>query len=191
MVRKGVWRGCQRWFCKDCSRYFSGKKHLDPHLLYEEYLTGKQTLIQLSEHHCVSVSTIQRKLRSVHSTRMVSKEKDVVILMDASYWGLSFGVLAFKDAYRGKVLWRKFLDKKETIADYLEGVEWLREHKFKIHGIVCDGLRGLAQSLARYRVQYCQFHQVKTVDEYLTKNPLTDAGKQLQKIAHLLCHTDK
>ena len=111
--------------------------------------------------------------------------------MDATYWGRNFGVLLIVDAYRKRLLWRKFLDKKETIADYLEGVEWLREHKFNILGIVCDGLRGLAQALARYKVQYCQFHQFKTVDEYLTKNPQTDAGKELQKIAHLLCHTDK
>ena len=111
--------------------------------------------------------------------------------MDATYWGKSFGVLLIVDAYRKRLLWRKFLDKKETIADYLEGIEWLRDHKFKVLGIVCDGLWGLPQALARYRVQYCQFHQVKTVEEYLTKNPQTDAGKELQKIAHLLCHTDK
>ena len=59
--------------------------------------------------------------------------------MDATYWGKSFGVLLIVDAYRKRLLWRKFLDKKETIADYIEGIEWLREHKFKILGIVCDG----------------------------------------------------
>lgn len=111
--------------------------------------------------------------------------------MDATYWGNGFGVLLIVDAYRKRLLWRKFLDRKETVADYLEGIEWLREHRFVIHGIVCDGLWGLAQALTPYKVQYCQFHQVKIVDEYLTKNPQTQAGKELQKIAHLLCHTDK
>ena len=111
--------------------------------------------------------------------------------MDATYWGRDFGVLLIVDAYRKRLLWRKFLDKKETIADYLEGIEWLRENNFIIRGIVCDGLRGLAQSLSQYKVQYCQFHQVKTVVEYLTKNPQTEAGQELLKIAYLLCHTDK
>ena len=111
--------------------------------------------------------------------------------MDATYWGRNFGVLLIVDAYRKRLLWRKFLDKKETIADYLEGIEWLRENNFIIRGIVCDGLRGLAQSLSQYKVQYCQFHQVKTVVEYLTKNPQTEAGQELLKIAYLLCHTDK
>jgi hypothetical protein len=34
------------------------------------------------------------------------------------------------------VLWRKFIRKKETLADYVEGIEWLEANKFKIEGIV-------------------------------------------------------
>ena len=32
-------------------------------------------------------------------------------------------------------------------------------------------------------VQLCQFHQVKTVSRYLTRNPKTDAGKALWRLA--------
>ena len=167
------------------------RRSASPQSLYEEYVKGKQTLSEIAEKHGISVSTVQRRIRKVHSTRIVSKYKEVVILMDATYWGRNFGVLLIVDAYRKRLLWRKFLDKKETIADYLEGIEWLRENNFIIRGIVCDGLRGLAQSLSQYKVQYCQFHQVKTVVEYLTKNPQTEAGQELLKIAYLLCHTDK
>ena len=167
------------------------RRSTSPQSLYEEYVKGKQTLSEIAEKHGISVSTVQRRIRKVHSTRIVSKYKEVVILMDATYWGRNFGVLLIVDAYRKRLLWRKFLDKKETIADYLEGIEWLRENNFIIRGIVCDGLRGLAQSLSQYKVQYCQFHQVKTVVEYLTKNPQTEAGQELLKIAYLLCHTYK
>ena len=167
------------------------RRSTSPQSLYEEYVKGKQTLSEIAEKHGISVSTVQRRIRKVHSTRIVSKYKEVVILMDATYWGRNFGVLLIVDAYRKRLLWRKFLDKKETIADYLEGIEWLRENNFIICGIVCDGLRGLAQSLSKYKVQYCQFHQVKTAVEYLTKNPQTEAGQELLKIAYLLCHTDK
>ncbi|MEG2479683.1 MAG: hypothetical protein RSA50_05380, partial [Mucinivorans sp.] len=58
--------------------------------LYRDYLSGKQTLKQLSEKYSVSVSTVQRRLREVRSTRIISKDKDVVVLMDASYWGHHF-----------------------------------------------------------------------------------------------------
>lgn len=191
MVRKGIWRGSQRWFCKNCKHYFTGHREHDFHGLFEEYLSGKQTLVQLAQNHDVSVSTIQRRLRTIHSTRIISKDKDVVVLMDATYWGRDFGVVILYDCYRKKLLWRKFIHRKETVADYIEGIEWLEQHRFQIYGIVCDGLRGLTKSLARYKVQYCQFHQVKTVCGYLTQKPKTEAGKELRKIALLLCHTDK
>ena len=111
--------------------------------------------------------------------------------MDATYWGRNFGVLVFKDAWRKKILWRKFLRKKETIQDYIEGVEWLENAGFKISGVVCDGLKGLSKVLSRYNVQYCQFHQIKTVKFYLTSNPDLPASKELLSIALMLCHTDK
>ena len=191
MVRKGIWRGSQRWFCKKCKHYFTGHRERDFHSLFEEYLSGKQTLVQLAAKHSVSVSTIQRRLRTIHSTRIISKDKEVVVLMDTTYWGRDFGVVMLYDCYRKKLLWRKFINRKEVIADYLEGIAWLEKYHFKIYGIVCDGLKGLAKSLGRYKVQYCQFHQVKTVCSYLTQKPKTEAGKELRKIALLLCHTDK
>ena len=191
MVRKGIRRGSQRWFCKNCKHYFTGHREQDFHGLFQEYLSGKQTLVQLAEKHSVSVSTIQRRLRTIHSTRLISKDKDVVVLMDTTYWGRDFGVVMLYDGYRKKLLWRKFIHRKEVVADYLEGIEWLEQHHFKIYGIVCDGLNGLIKSLTRYKVQYCHFHQVKTVCSYLTRRPKTEGGKQLRKIALLLCHTDK
>lgn len=191
MVRKGVWRGSQRWFCKKCKHYFTGHRERDFHGLFEEYLSGKQTLQQLAEKHSVSVSTIQRRLRTIHSTRIISKDKDVVVLLDTTYWGRDFGVVMLYDCYRKKLLWRKFIHRKEVIADYVEGIEWLEEHHFRIYGVVCDGLRGLAKTLMRYKVQYCQFHPVKTVCSYLTRKPKTEAGKELRAISLMLCHTDK
>ena len=111
--------------------------------------------------------------------------------MDTTYWGRNFGVVIMKDSYTGKILWRKFIFRKETLADYKEGVEWLVENGFHIEGIVCDGLRGMFQLFSRYRVQMCQFHQVSIVKRYLTQNPELEASKELLQIIRLLCHTDK
>ena len=111
--------------------------------------------------------------------------------MDATYWGRKFGVLVFKDAIRNKILWRKFLSKKETLNDYAEGVKWLEDNGFKVYGFVCDGLKGLAKALSKYRVQYCQFHQIKTVKFYLTSNPELQASKELLHITLQLSVTDK
>ena len=75
-----------------------------------------------------------------------SKYKDAVVNMDTAYWGRGFGLMVIKDAFRNKILWYKFV-RNETIADYMEGIAWLRGHSFRTYGIVCDGIRGLFPAL--------------------------------------------
>ena len=84
-------------------------------------------------------------MRHIHT---ISKDKDVVILMDTTYWGRSSGLMVIKDALRGKILWHKHVQ-HETIALYMEGIRWLEENGFKIWGIVCDGLKGLLNTLSK------------------------------------------
>jgi hypothetical protein len=166
------------------------KKQIDHQRLWSDYIFGKQTLTQLSPKYEISVSSVQRHLKKARSTRIISVDKQVVLLVDATYWGRSFGVVVFKDALRKKILWRKFV-RYETLADYKEGINWLESHEFKIEGIVCDGMRGLFQMLSQYRVQMCQYHQVKIVRRYLTGHPELAASKELLSIVKLLAHTDK
>jgi len=160
-------------------------------LLYNDYVFGKQTLKQLSQKYKISVSTVQRNLSLVRSTRMISSSKRVIILMDTTCWGRKFGVVVMKDSRTGKILWRKFIFRKETLSDYCEGVDWLLANNFKIEGIVCDGLRGMFQMFSCYRLQMCQFHQVSIVKRYLTQSPELEASVELLNIVKQLCRTDK
>ena len=66
--------------------------------------------------------------------------------MDATYWGRRFGIVIMKDHISGRVLWYKFIDKKETIADYREGISYLELHGYNVLGIVSDGLKGFGKS---------------------------------------------
>jgi hypothetical protein len=111
--------------------------------------------------------------------------------MDATYWGRSFGVVVFKDFKTKKILWHKYIRKKETLSDYQEGVEWLKVHGFRIEGIVCDGLRGMFSPFWSCPVQMCQFHQISIVRRYLTKAPELIASKELLSIVKMMTHTDK
>jgi hypothetical protein len=113
-----------------------------------------------------------------------------VVLIDTTYWGRNFGVVVFKDWHTKRVIWRKFV-RYETLADYQEGIEWLESHSFKIQGVVCDGLRGMFQLLSPYRVQMCQYHQLRIVQRYLTRKPELPASIELLELANLLAKTDK
>lgn len=145
----------------------------------------KFTLLELSEKYGKSVSTMQRMLKCMRHKYVISKHKEVVILIDTTYWGRGFGLMVIKDALRNKILWHKYVQ-NETISDYLEGITWLRAYEFKIYGIVCDGLSGLCKALFQYRVQMCQVHQQRIVRTYLTSRPDLDASKELLSISKQL-----
>lgn len=190
MVRNGVRGRKQLYKCKSCGRQHLGGKRRDKSRVITDYIEGKQTFAQLSVRYGVSCRTIARDIEGMRYVRKISKYKQVVIQMDTTYWGRGFGLLVIKDALRKRVLWHKYVT-HETIASYMEGVEWLKGNGFRIYGIVIDGLRGLAQALHPYPVQLCQFHQVLTVRRYLTKEPEVTASRELLELVNGITMMDK
>ncbi len=190
MVKNGRKRGSQTYKCHTCGRTFVGGRRIDDGRLLSDYIEGKQTLSRLAERYGVCVKTVWSHLKSMRHVRVVSKHKDVVVNMDTTYWGRGFGLMVIKDSFRNRIIWYKFV-RHETIAGYMEGIGWLEANGFIIHGVVCDGLRGLFRELWRYKVQMCQFHQMMIVRRYLTQNPDAMASRELLRISRELVHTDK
>ena len=122
--------------------------------------------------------------------RVISRYKDVVIQMDTTYWGRNYGLMVIKDALRGKILWHKYV-RHETVAGYVQGVEWLEQHVFHHPRYSVDGLRGLFKALSRYRVQMCQVHQQSVVRTYLTGNPELEASRGLLELFNRLTSCTK
>ena len=75
--------------------------------------------------------------------------------------------------------------KYETNALYAAALNELREKGVEIQSIVCDGRKGLLQMFPEIPAQLCQFHQVKTVSRYLTRNPKTALESAVEVDAHL------
>jgi hypothetical protein len=110
--------------------------------------------------------------------------------MDTTYFGRGFGVMVFKDGLSGQILFKQYV-KTETNSLYQKGIEEIARRGIKIQSIICDGRRGLFQLFDGIPTQYCNFHQVKTVRNYLTKKPKMQASKELWALTLLLVHTDK
>lgn len=176
--------------CKDCRRQFLGGIRRDKSQVIIDYVEGKQTLGQLALKYGVNERTIRRDLEGMRYVQKISKFKQVTIQMDTTYWGRRFGLMAIRDALRGKVLWRKYVT-HETIADYMEGIHWLEKNHFKIYGVVIDGMKGLARALYPYPVQLCQFHQMLIIRRYITQNPDIEASKVLLDLANNITKMDK
>lgn len=144
----------------------------------------------MAERHGCSERTVRRKLDRVTVEASVPEPRDVVLLMDTTYWKRGCGVMLFKDGITNEnLLW--YHVRSETNSLYREGVAELMSMGFVIRGIVCDGRRGLIQSFGDIPVQMCQFHQVAIVRKYLTKNPKLPAAVELKAIAGIMKETDR
>ena len=168
---------------------FSGGIRRDKSQVITDYVEGKQTINQLAAKYGVSSKTISRDLKGMRYVQKISKDKEVTIQMDTTYWGRNFGLMVIKDALRKKILWRKYVT-HETIADYVEGVRWLKSKGFRIYGAVIDGMRGLAQAFS-FPVQLCQFHQMLMVRRYLTQEPELNALRELLELVNNITNMDK
>jgi len=146
--------------------------------------------LQLANRYKCSVKTIQRKLDKIKITQQEKLPREVIVLMDTTYWGRNFGVMLFKDSITKENL-LKFYVKTETNAKYMEGIEVLKQQGFVINAIVCDGRKGLIQSFGNTPVQMCQFHQASIIRRYLTKKPKLRAAQELLFVVDLMKQTDK
>lgn len=176
--------------CKDCGKQFIGGKRRNKSQVITDYIEGKQTLRQLALRYDVSERTIRRDLTGMRFVHSISKHKDVTVQLDTTYWGRHFGLMVIKDALRNKILWHKYV-RNETIAQYIEGISWLKSQGFKIYGAVIDGMRGLAQALYPIPVQMCQFHQILIIRRYLTQEPDLEASVQLLDLVKSITRMDK
>jgi hypothetical protein len=81
-----------------CGRYFTSGFYVSSSQIWEEYTTGKQTYKQLSEKYKCSTKTIQRRIDSHRIKKSTQNPREVIVLMDTTYWGRNFGAMLFKDA---------------------------------------------------------------------------------------------
>lgn len=68
--------------------------------------------------------------------------------------------------------------------------------KYKIQSFTIDGRKGVIDLLNRrcnkqIPIQLCQFHQVKTIITYTTKNPKTECGRELKELVLSISKIDE
>ena len=102
--------------------------------------------------------------------------------MDTTYFGRDFGVMVLMDSISEQALFVGEV-KHESNALYSAALNALQKKGIEIQSIVCDGRKQLLQLFPDIPTQLCQFHQVKTIGRYLTRNPKTAAGKALWRLA--------
>ena len=188
--KNGKQNGKQRYKCNDCGRRFDGGERLNPAKLWRLYSERKQTKTELAERFKCSHSTIARYLKKHIKNNKFSTPQSVILIMDTTYFGRKYGVMALFDARTKQTL---SVDEViyETNALYFEAVNKLKEKGVEIQSITCDLRQGLADLFPNIPVQLCQFHQIKNIRKYLTNNPKTIAEIALKAITLTLTKTNR
>ena len=152
--------------------------------LFKAYVWRRQSIQQLAEQESRSHVWIKQQLDAAVSIARVILPQPTVIAADMTFWGRGYGVIVFRaPGLKENLWWKEALF--ETPWVYQEGLMHLLAEGWIITAAVIDGKPGIAGVFARHGipVQYCQFHQVKTVTKYLTRKPKTEAARELRAIA--------
>lgn len=175
--------------CHVCGKQFRGGIRLNSKVLWQEYLQNKQTYKEIGIRYGVSESTVKRKIRKIGDEWYpIIPGKEGFLLLDTTYFGRNWGVLAAMDAQTGDILYRKYVH-HERVSDYTQCVSTIEEQGFVVKGMVIDGMKGLFQEFSKYQVQMCQYHQCAILRRYLTRTPKLEAGKELLTLSKKLCES--
>ncbi len=117
----------------------------------------------------------------------------VIIVADATFFGKrkdKMGTLVFKDVINNKIVATKYIQ-SETVDDYKQLFEFVKEKGFEVIGVILDGKRGLNKAFKDIPIQLCHFHQIAIVKRYLTNNPRLEASIDLLQITKKLPNIKK
>lgn len=190
MVKNGRRNGRQRYRCGDCGVQEQSAPRPDRlrKKLWSEHVEGKQTIIQLAKTYGRSDEWVRKEIELHKLPPQLHHPRPVVLAMDATFWGRKWGVLVARDPHKNENLHVHKLT-QETPEGYRTARIELEQLGYTLRGIVLDGKRGVREIFRDIPVQYCQFHQMKTVTKYLTRKPKTDAGWELRAITLTLSRT--
>lgn len=198
VIRHGVWHGRQRYLCKDCGCCWQNSTRPERFVsrLWKEYAFERRTVAQLMEQYGHGRKWVETRLNAHEAGDIPMRSRPVTIIMDVTYFG-SWGVLVALDPYATAdrdeypVVYYRFIESTEKTADYETCVDELQTQCFTIQAAVIDGRRGVREMLERkgIPVQQCQFHQLQTITQCLTRNPKLAPNQELRDIARSLTKT--
>ncbi len=105
----------------------------------------------------------------------------ITAIADVTFWTREYGVSVVRDAeLKQNLCWLE--TKTETASIYQEAKTALQDLGFTFDAIVLDGRRGIKAVFKGIPIQHCQFHQIKTINTYLTRRPKLEAAIELRFI---------
>lgn len=198
--KNGKKRGKQSYYCHDCQLSWTNKCRPSRKLnkLWEQYAFDGRTVKNLAKEYGLSTGGINAQLKQYVPSRILQKPRTVAAIMDVTYfdgWGMLVVIDPYADTAGGEntVLYWAIVEGTERTLDYEVATDTIEAMGYSIIAVTIDGRRGVRTMLeARgIPVQHCQFHQLMTITQCLTKHPRLPQNIELRAIALTLSRTDE
>lgn len=179
--------GVTRYRCTSCGTSTSSARRPKRQLktLWHTFVRNKQTKEQLAEETGRTARTITAHLDSVELPKKVHHPRPIVAVLDATYFGRSYGVLVARDPNAHENLHVHEIT-SETKAEYQRVRDDLEERGYTLLAIVLDGRRGIPSVFKGILVQICHFHQWQIVKKKLTTRPKLESHRALLAIGRMI-----
>lgn len=198
--KHGIQSGRQRYYCHNCKISWSSKSRPGRKLkiLWEQYAFDGRTVNSLAKEYKKSTGCIRSQLNTYTPPRITQKPRTVAVIMNVTYFG-DQGLLVVIDPYantesgENTVLYYAVVDGTELTIDYEVATDTIEAMGYSIIAVTIDGRRGVRNMLEAHGipVQHCQFHQLMTITQCLTKKPRLPQNIELRAIALTLTRTDE
>jgi len=198
--KHGLSRGKQRYQCQGCEATWMGttRPQRFRNKLWRQYAFEGRTVLWLASHYAKSKGFINKQLDAYEAYDAIPRTRKLSVIMDTTYFG-SWGMLLVIDPYAnaGKaenlVLYWTTIAGTERTMDYEVAADTLEAMGYTVQAAVIDGRRGVRQMLEAkgIAVQQCQFHQLQTITQCLTRRPKLVQNQELRTIALTLTRTTK
>lgn len=183
----------QRFKCKNCGQLFTWRneqKSKEKQIVwFKQWVLQHQTLEFVSNLSGLSERTLQNLfyeyLERTPQHNVVNRER-VHLLVDGTYFSKDICLVVYRDNDIKQTMLYRITD-DELTDEMIEDFRNLITVGFSIESITCDGHRSILKSIKKVFkkniiVQRCVVHVERQCRTWLTKNPKSDAGKELLKI---------
>lgn len=198
--KRGVRNGKQRYQCQECLTCWTSLSRPErlQARIWQDYAFECRTVAQLQQIHHKGRRFIKSAVADYQPPIEIDKPRPVTIIMDTTYFG-DWGTLVVIDPYAKRTngenmaLYWTSIEGTERTIDYDMATDTLEAMGYQVQAAVIDGRRGVRQMLERkgIPVQQCQFHQLQTITQCLTRRPKLVANQELRALALSLCRTTR
>jgi len=194
-IKFGKVSGVQKYRCKDCTKTWSNARRRIRTInsIWRDFVWRRMSIETLATKYHMNERTIRRHLDAFGAPSIAHQPRPAVIIADVTYFGMSDGKLVVIDpnSKDSPLLYFCNLTGTEKTADYTAAISELINRGYRILGAVIDGRRGVRQMMERrgILVQHCQFHQLLTITQCLTRHPKLPQNIALKRIAATLTRT--